>query len=107
MEKKQARGEIYNVASGTPITIKEVAEIICEKINPKLKPIYTNEYRIGDIRNCLADISKIKKNLGYKPEISFREGIDEVIEWVKQQSTTARDDSQRAINELREKGLLK
>jgi len=107
MEKKPAKGEIFNVASGEPITIKKVAEIITEKINPKLKPIYTNEYRIGDIRHCLADISKIKNKLGYKPEISFREGIDEVIEWMKSQARIIKDDSQKAINELKERSLLK
>ncbi|MFX1443325.1 MAG: GDP-mannose 4,6-dehydratase [Promethearchaeota archaeon] len=107
MEKHEAKKEIFNVASGEPITIKEVAEIITQKIDSKLTPIYTNQYRIGDIRHCLADISKIKSKLGYKPKISFREGISEVVEWIKQQSTIARDDSQKAINELREKGLLK
>jgi len=107
MEKKEAKGEIFNVASGEPITIKEVAEIITEKINPKLKPSYTNEYRIGDIRHCLADISKIKNKLGFKPEISFREGIDDVIEWMKSQTGIIKDDSQKAINELKERSLLK
>lgn len=107
MEKKEANGEIFNVASGEPITIKEVAEIITEKINPKLRPIYTNQYRIGDIRHCLADISKIKNKLGYKPEISFREGITEFIEWVKSQTKIIKDESQKAINELKERSLIK
>jgi len=107
MEKNAAKGEIFNVASGMPITIKDVAEIITNKINPKLKPIYNHQYRIGDIRQCLADISKIKDKLGYKPEITFKEGIDELIEWIKPQVNKIKDSSDRAIDELREKGLLK
>ena len=107
MNKIEAKGEIFNVASGDPITIKEVANIITKKINPKLKPIYNNEYRIGDIRNCLADISKIKKKLGYTPTVKFKDGIDEVLEWIKPQIGNIQDDSQIAINELKEKGLLK
>ncbi|MFX0072507.1 MAG: GDP-mannose 4,6-dehydratase [Candidatus Hermodarchaeota archaeon] len=107
MEKGKAREEIYNVASGNPITIKEVAEIISQKINPELNPIYNQQYRIGDIRHCIADISKIKKELGYKPMISFKEGIEEVLEWIKPQVSSISDSSQKAINELKEKGLLK
>jgi len=107
MEKEKARGEIFNVASGSPITIKEVVEMICEKINPKLKPIYKNDYRIGDIRHCLADITKIKNMLGYKPTLTFKEGIDELIEWIKPQINEIKDDSDKALRELKEKGLLK
>ena len=107
MNKNEAKGEIFNVASGDPITIKEVANIITKKINPKLKPIYNNELRIGDIRHCLADISKIKKKLGYTPTVKFKDGIDEVLEWIKPQIGNIQDDSQKAINELKEKGLLK
>jgi dTDP-L-rhamnose 4-epimerase len=107
MINREAKGEIFNVASGEPITINEVANIITEKINPKLKPIYNQEYRIGDIRHCLADISKIKKKLGYTPTVKFKDGIDEVLEWIKPQIGTITDDSQKALNELKEKGLLK
>ncbi|MBY9008350.1 MAG: GDP-mannose 4,6-dehydratase, partial [Candidatus Lokiarchaeota archaeon] len=107
MNKIEANGEIFNVASGEPITINEVANIITKKINPNLKPIYSKEYRIGDIRHCLADISKIKTKLGYTPTVSFKKGINDVIEWIKPQIGTITDDSQKAINELKEKGLLK
>ena len=107
MNKNEAKGEIFNVASGDPITIKEVANIITKKINPNLTPIYNQEYRIGDIRHCLADISKIKQKLGYTPTVKFEDGIDEVLEWIKPQIGNIQDDSQKAINELKEKGLLK
>ena len=107
MDKEEAKDEIFNVGSGSPITIKEVAEIITEKINPKLKPIYNQQYRIGDIRHCLADISKIKKKLGYKPTIDFKDGIDELLEWIKPQVSMIDDRSSKAIEELREKNLLK
>jgi len=91
MEKKAARGEIFNVASGNPITIKEVANIITKKINSKLKPIYNQQFRVGDIRHCLADITKIKEKLGFKPKINFENGIEEVIEWIKPQVTNLND----------------
>ena len=107
MENDSANGEIFNVGTGTPTTIKEVAEIITEKINPSLKPIFTHQYRIGDIRHCVADISKIKNKLGYKPNINFKEGIDDLINWIRNKEFQIKDKSQNALDELKEKGLLK
>ena len=109
MVKKESEGEIYNVASGYPITIKEVAEIITNKINPKLQPVYNQQYRVGDIRHCQADISKIQDELGYRPQFRFKEGIEQFIEWIKPQATQLQKDdaSQKALNELKDKGLIK
>lgn len=107
MEKNAANGEIFNVGTGTPITIKDVAEIIINKINPKLKPLYSHQFRVGDIRHCVADISKIKNKLDFSPRITFKEGIDELIEWIKVQKVNVKEQSHKAMQELIEKGLLK
>ncbi len=107
MEKNAANGEIFNVGTGLPITIAEVAEIITQKINPNLKPTYDQHYRIGDIRHCVADISKIKNKLGYSPTLSFEEGIDDLINWIKTQKKDIKEPSHKAMQELKEKGLLK
>jgi len=107
MEKNAAKGEVFNVGTGIPITIKEVAEIITEKINLDLKPIFNQQYRIGDIRHCIADISKIQNKLGFKPLITFQEGIDDLIDWIKPQVKNIKDTSEIALEKLKEKGLLK
>jgi dTDP-L-rhamnose 4-epimerase len=107
MENEAANGEIFNVGTGQPITIKEVAETISEKINPDLRPEFNQQYRIGDIRHCVADISKIKNKLGYKPNIKFKDGINDLINWIKNQHYKIIDKSQNALDELKEKGLLK
>jgi dTDP-L-rhamnose 4-epimerase len=107
MKNEAANGEIFNVGTGQPITIKEVAETISEKINPELKPEFNQQYRIGDIRHCVADISKIKNKLGYKPNINFKEGIDDLIQWIRNKEFQIEDKSQNALDELKEKGLLK
>jgi dTDP-L-rhamnose 4-epimerase len=107
MENEAANGEIFNVGTGQPITIKEVAETISEKINPDLRPEFNQQYRIGDIRHCVADILKIKNKLGYKPNINFKEGIDDLINWIKNKEFQIKDKSQNALDELKEKGLLK
>lgn len=107
MEKEEAQGEVFNVGSGNSISIKEVAEILTEKINPELSPVYNQEYRVGDIRHCVADISKIKDKLGYEPELDFRDGIDEFITWIQESGQLANEPSDKALNELKDKGLIK
>lgn len=107
MEKKAANGETFNVGTGTAVTIGEVAEIITEKINSNLKPIYNQNYRIGDIRHCIADISKIKTKLGYSPTLNLKEGIDDLISWIKIKKNNIIENSLKAMEELKQKGLLK
>jgi len=106
MEKPQAKGEIFNVGTGIPITIKKIADTLIAKMNLEIKPIITNKYRAGDIRHCYADISKIKQKLGYEPKISFEDGIEELIQWVKLQTGKVEDKSGKALEELKNKGLV-
>lgn len=107
MKSPVANGEIFNVGTGIPLTIKKVAEKFSEIINPKLKPIYNQQYRVGDIRHCVADISKIKEKLGYEPKISFDQGIEEYINWIKKQENKIQDRTEEALAELKQKGLLR
>ena len=106
MEKSEARNETFNVGTGIPISINQIADILVELINPKIKPIITNKFRLGDIRHCYADISKIKSKLGYKPKYSIKDGMKELVEWVKTQEK-AEDKFTLADKLLKEKGLLK
>lgn len=107
MNSKLANGEVFNVGTGIPITIKEVAETITRNINPKLKPFYSQQYRVGDIRHCAADISKIKSTLGYEPKISFKQGVEDYINWIKTQGSNIQDKTDIAFKEFKQKNLLK
>ena len=107
LNNQAANGKIFNVGTGIPITIREVAEIITEKINPTLKPIYNQQYRVGDVRHCVADISKIKSTLGYDPKVSFKQGIEEYVNWIESQGNISIDKTESAFKELKEKNLLK
>ena len=107
MEKEEAKGQIFNVGTGIPIKIKEVAELFIKKLNSDLDPLVTQKYRMGDIRHCIADITKIKKFLGFKPSIAFKDGIDDLINWIQREKGKIQDKSQLALNELKEKGLLR
>jgi UDP-N-acetylglucosamine 4-epimerase len=79
-----AFGEAYNVACGDSYSLNKVVQIISEhitSISPNLllkEPVHVEE-RVGDIKDSLADISKIKNRLGYKVQKSFDEGMNEYI----------------------------
>ncbi|MFX1329787.1 MAG: GDP-mannose 4,6-dehydratase [Promethearchaeota archaeon] len=107
MKSKQSKNEVFNVGTGRAITIKEIAEILANHINPNIKPNITNNFRPGDIRHCFSDISKISSKLGYKPQISFEEGVKELIEWVKLHKGAVKDKTFEANQKLKEMGLIK
>jgi len=75
----QAIGEVFNIGSGKPTSINELAKTILELADPDLKVIYEKS-RTGDIKDSYADISKVKTLLGYEPEILLRDGLRPLIE---------------------------
>jgi UDP-N-acetylglucosamine 4-epimerase len=90
--KEDAANQIYNVAVGDRTTLNNLFELIragLEKDHPHLKdfkPNYQN-FRAGDVKHSLADISKAKDLLGYSPSHRISAGIDQALEWyVKQLS---------------------
>jgi dTDP-L-rhamnose 4-epimerase len=103
MEKSKADYEVFNVGTGKPTSILDIARTLSKLYGKNLKPEIVNKYRSGDIRHCYADISKIKK-LGFKPAVSFEAGMHELVEWGMTQK--AEDKTEAAYRELKERGLV-
>ena len=82
----EAANQVYNVAVGDRTTLNDLFELIragLENQYPHLKdfkPIY-RDFRAGDVRHSLADISKAKNLLGYCPSHRIGAGIDEALKW--------------------------
>ena len=75
MEKKCA-GEVFNVATGSSVKINKVFRILRSATGKEqVQPEYAIP-RKSDIRESCADISKIKRILGFRPRISFEEGLE-------------------------------
>ena len=81
-EKPVAVNQIYNVACGERISVNDLFETLREYAQTDLKAIY-QESRKGDVKNSLADISKINTLLGYENPIKSREGLKITWEWFK------------------------
>jgi len=105
IENKTLKEGIFNVGTGRRVSVLEVAKILLEKFNSSLKPKIIEKGRIGDIRSCYADITKIKRVLGYKPKYDIRIGLTNFVDWVKSQPTFT-DLSEKANEELKGKGLF-
>lgn len=104
MNDEWADHKVFNVGNGIPLTIKKIAETLAEILSLEIEPDITQEFRKGDVRHCIADISKIRGTLGYVPKISFKDGMTELIEWTK--STQSADGYEKASSELEKHGLL-
>lgn len=72
--------ETFNITSGTGTKILDLATMIIKKINSSSK-INIDKKRTGEITSFVADLSKAKKLLGYKPNISINDGISSNIDW--------------------------
>lgn len=101
--KNEANYETFNVGSGMPTTINEVAEVCIKLYKSRLKTELTGKFRSFDVRHCFADTSKMKRLLGYTPKISFSEGMKDVFEWSKKEQAT--DMVEMAMKELEKRGL--
>lgn len=75
--------EVFNVANGKDNTVLEIVhtinKILGKNVKPKLLP-----KRKGDVFRTLADISKIKRKLGFKPAIGFEEGLRRTVQYFKE-----------------------
>ena len=72
---------IYNVACNEEITLLQLIEDL-KRISNKNIIAQHKESRKGDVRKSLADISKIKRNLGFVPEVKFSEGLELTYHWL-------------------------
>jgi dTDP-L-rhamnose 4-epimerase len=64
----------------------------------------TGKYRAGDIRHCFGDISAISRLLGYRPKVRLKQGIQELVQWLKSQE--ASDRVEEAMERLNLHGLV-
>jgi len=83
LEKPEATGEVYNVASGKPTTIIEIVKLILKENKKNIEEnIQYKRSEKGKIKDIYGDVKKSRK-IGFKPKITLEEGIKEVVESIK------------------------
>lgn len=85
-ENNEATNQVFNVAVGDRTTLNDLFEAIRSILEPRFphlkdyKPQY-RDFRAGDVRHSLADITKARTLLGYEPSHRIREGLVEAMDW--------------------------
>ncbi len=67
----------YNVASGEPHTVGEMADALAGAFGVGLEPVVTGEYRLGDVRHIVASPAAAAGHLGFRAQTRFAEGMTE------------------------------
>lgn len=75
--------EVFNVACGDQISLNEMVEMLCEISGKNIEAKYGLE-RAGDVRHSKASIEKLEQFSGYQPKVRFREGLEIVYGWYKE-----------------------
>ena len=75
-------GEVFNVGCGERISVTDLWAIIQAQVGVKIEAEYAPP-RQGDVRDSLADLSKISKELGYEVLVSVNEGLGLTADWLK------------------------
>ncbi len=79
LKSKDGIGEVFNIATGKPTTINELAQTILElKGKNNLRPTYV-EPRKGDIRHSYADVEKARRTLKFKAKVSLEDGLKRLL----------------------------
>ena len=82
VEKNKNVYEILNLGNSNPISLKEMIMTIGKVLNidPRITQL---PMQAGDVERTYADISKANKLIGYKPRVTFEQGIEKFISWYK------------------------
>lgn len=83
IENNETIGEVYNIGTGNPTRIIDLAKIIIDKFDKKVEP-ELSPAKIGDIKDSYANINKIKKIVS--PNYSFGEGLEDMIAKINSQN---------------------
>jgi dTDP-L-rhamnose 4-epimerase len=105
LESDGADYQAVNVATGVPTSVQQIARLLAEGLGKNIEPEIVAKYREGDIRHCVADISRARKLLGYEPRVRLEQGIPELLKWVSAQS--AEDQISKATAELETRQLVR
>lgn len=79
----EAAGNAFNVAYGGREYLIDIYNTLTTALNKDIKPNFGPD-RKGDIKHSNADISKARNLLGYDPDYDFKRGLNEAIEWYKE-----------------------
>jgi dTDP-L-rhamnose 4-epimerase len=98
--------DMFNVGSGVATDVLTIANTLRAYLGGQSSIAVSGQFRAGDIRHNVADLTKVSRVLGFSPSVSIDEGLRRFVAWV-QGERIENDRYEESLNELREKGLFK
>lgn len=105
LERDEANYEAFNVGSGRAYSVLEYARKLAKALGKEVEPEVPGEYRVGDTRHSVSDISKLKE-LGWEPTKGLDEILEDYIDWIKDRGEVG-EYFEEADKKMREKGIIK
>ena len=87
MEDPRADFQVFNVGGGRAVTVLEFAGMMIEALGSGLEPEVKGEFRLGDTRHTVSDISRLRA-LGWEPSIPVEQNVREYVDWMRQQQAS-------------------
>lgn len=83
-QKQNARGQAFNIGGGPGETLSllELIALLEKRLGKKIAPGF-GDWRAGDQKVYVSDISRLDRTLGWKPQIGVEQGVGRLIDWVK------------------------
>ncbi|GAM59554.1 NAD-dependent epimerase [Vibrio ishigakensis] len=97
---------IINVGTGVKTSVLDVLSHLQSNYEKESDFTISGDFRVGDIRHNVADITLLKEKLNFIPKVSFSEGIEKFCKWVSAQNRGV-DNYEDSLSEMKDKGLLK
>jgi dTDP-L-rhamnose 4-epimerase len=81
LEDDRATGRVFNVGGGQAVTTREFADIVMRQYGSSQPAVVTGEYRFGDTRHIVSDISALR-TLGWEPKRTPAESVAAHADWL-------------------------
>lgn len=106
IEYSESHVDVFNVGSGVATDVLTIVNMLQELLGKTVSVDISGQFRLGDIRHNFADLTKVKKVLGFKPSVTLKDGLKQFVDWV-QGETVQKDRYDESLHELKSKGLFK
>jgi dTDP-L-rhamnose 4-epimerase len=105
MENEAATHEVYNVGGSEVLSVSGYVGLLAKVVGEEVTPEMPGEFRFGDVRHIVSDISKITK-LGWQPRTSLEQIMSEYFEWAMEQPEV-RDFYTEASRVMKQMGVIR
>lgn len=105
LDEPRADWEVFNVGGGRAVSVIEFAGILSRAMGKKIEPVIPGEFRFGDTRHTVSDVTKLKK-LGWEPRVPLEETLRRYVEWLSGQEDALQAFYPAADDEMRRSKVI-